>query len=90
MDDKQKYMDDLNELDTVYNMLNDTEYKQSIDYWQDIRAKAAIVIMHAYLESPAKPKKDVSLEKSVGIVVKIADALVEELKKTRNIWKQKI
>ena len=73
----------LNKLDE-FDMLNDTQ--PTIDYWQDIRAKAAIVIMHAYLESPAKPKEDVSLEKSVGIVVKIADALVDELKKTRSIW----
>ena len=74
----------LNKLDK-FDMLNDTH--PTIDYWQDIRAKAAIVIMHAYLESPAKPNEDTSLEKSVRNVVKIADALVEELKKTRNIWK---
>ena len=74
----------LNELDK-FNMLNDTQ--PTIDYWQDIRAKAAIVIMHAYLELPAKPNEDISLEKSVRNIVKIADALVEELKKTRDIWK---
>ena len=73
----------LNELDE-FNMLNDTQ--PTIDYWQDIRAKAAIVIMHAYLESPAKPNEDISLEKSVRNVVKIADALVDELKK-KTMWK---
>lgn len=90
-DDKQKYMDELNALDTLDNMFNDTEYKQSnIDHWQDVREKASIVILHAilnaYLTSSTKYDENFSSEKLTRNVVRIADALVKELKKTRNIW----
>ena len=86
-DNKEKYMDELNAFDTLDNMLNNTEYKQSnIDHWQDVRERASIAILHAYLTSPASPNEDVSLEKSARNIVKIADALVEELKK-KVMWK---
>jgi hypothetical protein len=91
MNNKQKYMDELNAFDTLNNMLNDTEYKQSnIDHWQDVRERASIVIMHAilnaYLTSPAKSDENFSSEKLTRHVVRIADALVEELKK-KVMWK---
>lgn len=87
MDDKQKYVENINEFDDLYNILNDTE-QPTVNYWESVRARAAIVIMHAYLRSPAKPNEDVSLEKSVQNIVKIADALVEELKKKHDIWRR--
>ena len=85
-DNKEKYMDELNALDTLDDMLNNTEYKQpNIDHWQDVRERASITILHAilnaYLTSPAKHDENFSSEKLTRHVVRIADALVEELKK---------
>ena len=88
MEEKIENINDvLNEFDK-FNALNDTQ--PNIDHWQDVRERASIVILHAilnaYLTSPTKYDENFSSEKLTRNVVRIADALVKELKNTRNIW----
>lgn len=51
-----------------------------IDHWQDVRERAAIAAMHAFCVSPSSYTGNIPLDKMAQHVVKVADALVKELK----------
>lgn len=50
------------------------------DHWQDVRERAAIAAMHAFCVSPSSGAKNITLNQMVKHLVKVADALVKELK----------
>lgn len=50
------------------------------DHWQDVRERAAIAAMHAFCVSPSSYTGNIPLDKMTQHVVKVADALVKELK----------
>jgi hypothetical protein len=50
------------------------------DHWQDLRERAAIAAMHAFCVLPSSYTGNIPLDKMAQHVVKVADALVKELK----------
>lgn len=66
-----------------YILIKDVEFEQepnTSDYWQDLRERAAIAAMNAFCVSPASGAKNITLGQMAQHVVKVADALVKELK----------
>lgn len=68
----------------IRNFVDDVEFEQqqepTSDHWQEVRERVAIAAMHAFCVSPASGAKNITLDQMVQHVVKVADALVKELK----------
>ena len=60
------------------NLINPEEEK--LRHLETIRQQAAIAAMHAFCVSPASGAKNITLDQMAKHVVKVADALVKELK----------
>lgn len=58
----------------------DVEFEPTPDHWQDLRERAAIAAMHAFCVSPSSGAENITLDQMAKHVVKVADALVKELK----------
>lgn len=65
-----------------YILIKDVEFEQepTPDHWQDVRERAAIAAMHAFCVSPSSGAENITLDQMAKHVVKVADALVKELK----------